>query len=298
MLRQLEYLVALAREEHFGRAASACHASQPALSTGLRKLELELGVTLVHHGRRYAGLTAEGRRVLGWANRILAERDGLHDDLVRMREGLSVTLRLGAIPTAMAITGRLSRLFCARHPLARVRVEELPATEIVQRLSDYTLDAGLTYLDPEPPQGTRSVELYRERYLLLAPESRFPEDRCVTWADVAEQPLCALVRLMRNRRIIEAAALTEGATVVPVVEVDSVAALYTHAAQGWSTVVAHTWLKSFGVPDGMRAVPLPPAAAPPVGVLTTADEPLSMVATALLDAIVGFVPDQPQSGEQ
>ena len=287
LLRQLEYLVALAKEGHYGRAARACHASQPALSSGLRKLESELGVSLVHHGRRFGGLTAEGRRVLGWANRILAERDGLRDDLVRMRDGLAVTLRLGAIPTAMAATGSLTKSFCGRHPLARVRIEELASTEIVQRLGDYTLDAGVTYLDPEPPRGTRSVELYRERYLLLTPDDRAPDSDVVGWAEAVDRPLCTLVRLMRNRRIIEAAALSEGARLVPVIEADSVAALYTHASQGWSTIVAHTWLDSFGVPRGMRAIPLPDAGAPPVGILTAADEPLSMVASALLEAVRG-----------
>ena len=285
LLRQLEYLVALAREEHYGRAARACHASQPALSSGLRKLENELGVSLVHHGRRFGGLTAEGRRVLGWANRILAERDGLHDDLVRMRDGLAVTLRLGAIPTAMAATGSLTKAFCARHPLARVRIEELASTDIVQRLGDYTLDAGVTYLDAEPPRGTRSVEFYRERYLLLTADDHAPRGDVASWAEAVDRPLCTLVPLMRNRRILEAAALAEGARLVPVIEADSVAALYTHASQGWSTIVAHTWLDSFGVPPGMRAIPLPDASSPPVGILTAADDPLSMAASALLDAV-------------
>ena len=55
LLRQLEYLVALDREQHFGRAAAACHVSQPALSAALRKLESQLGVTIVNRGQRYGG---------------------------------------------------------------------------------------------------------------------------------------------------------------------------------------------------------------------------------------------------
>lgn len=282
LMRQLEYLIALAREEHFGRAAQACHASQPALSTGLAKLERDLGVTLVHHGHRFAGFTAEGRRVLGWAHRILAERDGLHDDLARMRGGLDATLRLGAIPTAMPTVSSLTGRFCAEHPHARVRVEELSSTQIVARLGDFTLDAGLTYLDAEPPAGTRAIELYRERYLLLTPEHLVPPDDEVGWAEAVDRPLCALVRLMRNRRILEAAALAAGARLAPVIEADSVAALYTHAARGWSCIVAHTWLDTFGIPPGMRALDLPPVPTPPVGILTAADDPPSLVTAALL----------------
>jgi tryptophan synthase beta chain len=75
-MRQLEYVTALARERHFGHAAAACHVSQPSLSAGIRSLEAELGVPIVIRGRRYAGLTPEGERVVAWAHRILADADG------------------------------------------------------------------------------------------------------------------------------------------------------------------------------------------------------------------------------
>ena len=74
-LRQLEYLAALDRERHFGRAAAACHVSQPTLSAGIRSLERELGIPLVRRGRQFEGLTPEGERVLGWAQRTLADLD-------------------------------------------------------------------------------------------------------------------------------------------------------------------------------------------------------------------------------
>lgn len=61
LLRQLEYLVALARERHFARAAAACFVSQPSLSAAIRRLEHELDVPIVRRGRRYEGLTPEGR---------------------------------------------------------------------------------------------------------------------------------------------------------------------------------------------------------------------------------------------
>ena len=71
-IRQLEYLVTLAREKHFAKAAEACHVSQPALSSAIRGLEKELGVMIVQRGRRYIGLTIEGERVLSWAQQTLA----------------------------------------------------------------------------------------------------------------------------------------------------------------------------------------------------------------------------------
>lgn len=97
LLRQLEYLVALARERHFARAAAASYVSQPSLSAAIRKLEHELDVPIVRRGRRYEGLTPEGERVLAWAHRILAERDALEQELAAPRGGggLSGTLRCG-----------------------------------------------------------------------------------------------------------------------------------------------------------------------------------------------------------
>ena len=67
-IRQLQYLVALAREKHFTRAASACNVTQPTLSGRIRQLELELGIPIVERGQRYQGLTTEGERVLTSGN--------------------------------------------------------------------------------------------------------------------------------------------------------------------------------------------------------------------------------------
>jgi DNA-binding transcriptional LysR family regulator len=93
-LRQLEYLTVLARERHFGRAALACHVSQPSLSAAIRKLEHELGVPLVHRGHRYDDLTPEGRALLGWAQRAVATVDGLTAEASRLRK--DVTARCGS----------------------------------------------------------------------------------------------------------------------------------------------------------------------------------------------------------
>ena len=81
VLRQLEYLAALAREKHFGRAAQACHVTQPTLSAAIRLLEDDLGAPIVERGHRFVGLTAQGRLVLDHAHRILAEAENLRRGL-------------------------------------------------------------------------------------------------------------------------------------------------------------------------------------------------------------------------
>ena len=67
LFRQLEYFVAVAQEQHFGRAAKKCHVSQPTLSAAIAKLERELDVTLIERGHSFVGLTPEGERLLTWA---------------------------------------------------------------------------------------------------------------------------------------------------------------------------------------------------------------------------------------
>jgi DNA-binding transcriptional LysR family regulator len=288
LIRQLEYLAALAREEHFGRAAASCHASQPALSTALRKLETALGVTIVQRGSRFSGFTPEGHRVVGWAHRILAERDALHQDLDRMRHGMVATVRIGAIPTAVPATSLLTAPFCARNPLARVRIEVLSSREIVRRLSDFELDVGLTYLDGSAPSARTALELYQEQYLLLTTaDSELARRETVDWAAAATLPLCTLGPNMQNRRILDAAMAAAGARLDPVVEADNVAALYAHVAtHRWSSIIAHTWLHAFGVPPGMRAIPLAdPGPRPAVGIVIADHQPESIVASALIDAV-------------
>ena len=255
--RQLEYLVALERERHFGRAARACHVSQPTLSTGLRKLEAELGVPLVRRGQRFEGFTREGERVVLWAHRILADYDGLGHELSQIRGGLEGTLRIGAIPTSLPTISLVTSPFCERHPLMHVEVLSLSSREIERRLDAFELDAGLTYLDNEPLGNVRTVPLYRERYVLLcAVDGPFAGRSTVDWAEAATVPLCLLTPDMQNRRILNDNFAAAGAVASPTVETNSISTLCSHVRRGWSSVMAHAWLSLFGVPEAMRAVPL------------------------------------------
>ncbi|MGA8332013.1 MAG: LysR family transcriptional regulator, partial [Mycobacterium sp.] len=287
LMQQLEYLVMLAREQHFGRAAQACNVSQPTLSVAIRRLEHELGVVIVLRGRRFEGFTDEGSRVVIWAHRILAERDELLADIERMRGRLTATARVGAIPTAVPASPLLSTQFLKDNPDATIRVEVMSSREIARRLADFEIDAGLTYLDDETPPGSRHIELYRERYVLLAPSTHpLMRQEQVRWAQAAELPLCALTPAMRNRRIIDAHMAADGALLHPVVEADTVGAIYAHLTNSdLATVASHAWLRGFGIPRGMGARPMAQRnPGPAVGMVVLDREPNSIVAEALVTA--------------
>ena len=98
-LRDLRYLVALADERHFGRAAERCHVSQPTLSAQIRKLELYLGVPLVERQPKGAALTPIGRQVVERARRLLQESDAILELAEASRDPLAGQLRIALIPT-------------------------------------------------------------------------------------------------------------------------------------------------------------------------------------------------------
>jgi DNA-binding transcriptional LysR family regulator len=166
ILRHLEYLVALAREAHFGRAATACGVTQPTLSAAIRELEAELDVLIVERGRRFRGLTAEGERVVEWARRILSDRDALRQEVGSARQGLAGNLVLGVIPTALAVVGLLISSFQRDHPRVRIKVLSSSSIEIQRGLDIFDLDAGVSYLDNEPLLRVGTLPLYSERYSL------------------------------------------------------------------------------------------------------------------------------------
>ncbi|QVQ52078.1 LysR family transcriptional regulator [Spiractinospora alimapuensis] len=256
LLRHLEYLAALARERHFARAAQACFVSQPALSSGIRKLEAEFGVMIVRRGNRFMGFTSEGERIVEWAHQVLIDRDQLVKDVNALDSEVSGRLRVGVIPTALSTVSMLTTPFCHTYPRAQATVASLSSIEIQRQMLDYEIDVGITYIDNEPLSGVRGVPLYRERYVLLT-SAALQFAGPVTWREVAELPLCLLTPDMQNRRIINNT--FRGVNVEPyaTIETNSVTALCAHVRDGgWATVMPHAWLHLFGQLDGLRAVAL------------------------------------------
>ena len=159
--------------------------------------------------------------------------------------------------------------------------------EIRHRLAEFTLDAGVVYLDTDTSHGRRGHELYRERYVLLtAEDGPLGGRKTVDCVDVTQLPLCALTPAMQNRRMLDLAMARSGVQLVPSVEADTVDALHAHlSTTRWSSIVADSWLHTFGVPPGMKGIPIADLdLRPVVGIITGDREPASMVAGALIDA--------------
>ncbi len=257
-IRQLRYLVSLAKEKHFARAAEACGVAQPTLSAGLRHLEDDLGVPVVERGNRFKCLTPEGERVLAWAQRILADCHSLEQELIGARKSLTGRINIGVIPSALTMVARLTAALLERQPGLGVKLRSLSSIEIQRGLDDFELHAGITYLDNEPLSHVRSQPLYRERYVLLAAPGRGLDGRTgVGWAEAADLPLCLLVPEMQNRRIVDAAFAGLGLKPTAVVETDSIAALVSHVREAGLVAVAPDHLLArLGIDHELLAIPL------------------------------------------
>jgi DNA-binding transcriptional LysR family regulator len=285
MIDKLEFLIAIAQEKHFGRAAEACGVTQPTLSAGLKHLEDALGVMLVRRGSRFLGFTEEGEHVLGWARRIVSDMRAMKQDVDTLKHGLSGHLRIAAIPTALPMVAALTTPFHARYPAVEYTVTSRPSQEILELLSNLEIDAGLTYLDNEPLGKVSTVPLYRERYCLLTKgDDAFLGRKTVTWAEVARIPLCLLTPDMQNRRIIDRHLQQAGATASAKLESNSMIVLFAHIQTGqWSGIMPEKLTGIFGLSPEIRAIPIvEPDTIYTIGLIAGPREPITPLTSAFM----------------
>lgn len=286
MIDKLEFLLALAREQHFGRAAEFCDVSQPTLSAGIKQLEESLGLLLVNRGSRFQGFTPEGERVLEWARRIVGDARAMHQDIAAMKHGLIGHIKIAAIPTALAMTATLTTPFRAKHPGVKFTIVSSTSIEALRLLENLEVDAGLTYLDNEPLGNVNTVPLYLEQYrLLTAPDGELGDRDVVTWAEVGHIPLCLLTPNMQNRRIIDQLLQRAGATASPTLESNSMIVLYAHVRTGrWASVMPARLAETLGLTDKVRSIPIvEPSSVHAIGLVVPHREPMTPLTAALVE---------------
>jgi DNA-binding transcriptional LysR family regulator len=282
---KLEFMLALARERHFGRAAEACGVSQPTLSAGIKQLEDILGVLLVQRGSRFQGFTPEGERVLDWARRIVGDIRAMRQEIDALKHGLAGHIRIAAIPTALAMVAMITTPYRARHPDVSFTVLSRTSIEVLSLLENLEVDAGLTYLDNEPLGRVSTVPLYDEEYrLLIASDSPLGNRDSVAWAEVGRVPLCLLTPDMQNRRIIEQLLRSAGAEVAPTLESNSIVVLFAHVRTGrWASVMPSKLAEVLGLTETVRAIPIvDPPVTHSVGLVVPNRNPLTPLIHALV----------------
>jgi DNA-binding transcriptional LysR family regulator len=222
-LRQLRALVAIARTGSFTGAARSLRVAQPALSQRLRALEVELGVVLVERGNRTTGLTEAGTRLLGRAERILAE---VQDAALEMTAHAGLqrgTVRLGCALQTL-VEGRLAPLlarFHERHPALRMVLREVHTEQVFELLRRAEVDLGLVHLGRSgsgPAIGAEAassdlvlLRLYREPLVLLvAPGHRLADRKSARLEDIAGEDFISFRPGATIRQLVTAAAAERG----------------------------------------------------------------------------------------
>jgi LysR family hydrogen peroxide-inducible transcriptional activator len=189
-LQDLRYLVALAEHRHFGRAAEACNVSQPTLSSQIKKLEDELGVTLLERTNKRVDLTPVGGQILTHARRALAEASQMAMVAQAARDPLVGPLKLGVIPTLapylMPLILKPLKLAC---PGMTLEIWEDQTRSLIDGLRNHRLDAALLATPPDAPEIT-DLALFDEPLLAALPlKHKFAAARTVSEESIAAELL-------------------------------------------------------------------------------------------------------------
>ncbi|WEK28825.1 MAG: LysR family transcriptional regulator [Candidatus Pseudomonas phytovorans] len=284
LLRQLTYLVTLSQEQHFGRAAEKCNVSQPALSEAIRSLEQDLGVVVVQRSRRFEGFTADGQKILVWARRILADCGAMRQEASNCELGPAGTLRFGAIPTVLSMVPLMTDACLSSYALMNLEVYTLATSQILQGISNFELDIGMTYLSDSRLRSFDTYPLFTERYVLIARDDSCLQGKSeLDWSAVARLPLCLLTRNMQCRQGVDEAFAKAGVHVTPRVETDSMMVLYGHVrCSGLYSVVPHSALALAEMRGEIVAIPIIPELQREIGLVLLRRDPQPLLLEAAL----------------
>lgn len=192
-LRDLRYLVAVAEHRHFGRAAEACFVSQPTLSTQIKKLEDELGVTLIERTNRQVMLTPVGERIVAQAQRVLRDVNQMVHIAEEHKDPYGGDFRLGIIPTVAPyllpkILGAIRKAF----PKLRIQLTEAQTAVITRMLREGDLDAVILAL-PVDEENLKQVNLYTEPfYFAVSRHHPKAQQKSVSVADLDHEQVLLL----------------------------------------------------------------------------------------------------------
>ncbi|MFZ0743870.1 MAG: LysR substrate-binding domain-containing protein [Terracidiphilus sp.] len=168
-LQEIRYLVALAELRHFGRAAEACNVSQPTLSSQIRKLEDQLGVTLLERTNKRVEMTPVGNRILIHAQRVLHEAGQMEEVARAARDPLTGPLKLGVIPTlAPYLMPLILNPLRQAYPDLTIELWEDQTRALIDGLRNHRLDAVLLATHAEAPEITE-IALFEEPLLAALP---------------------------------------------------------------------------------------------------------------------------------
>ena len=185
-LQQLEYILAVARHGHFGRAADACNVTQPTLSAMIGKLEEEIGAKLFDRNRQPISPTLVGERVVNQAREVLSQAENIKDIVLEEKQSLGGIFRIGILPTiAPYLLPRFFPQVMKKYPAMDIRVREMKTHEIKEALIQGDIDAGIL-ATIEGLEDYVQTPLFYEKYIgYVSREDALFKKEVIRTADVA-----------------------------------------------------------------------------------------------------------------
>lgn len=289
-LRQFKYLIAIVEEGHFGRAALRCNATQPSLSSGIKQLEIELGIPIFLRGRgqRLQGLTPEGQTVVKWARQIISDCDAMKGELGAMQGDLRGELRIGAMSSMSPVLPMILKSVRARFPNVRFDVRFVGHEAIKTGLDNFSLDVAIFYMDSDTLGRRNVLPLFTEHFSLLVPDvAAFADRKTITWREAASLPLAMLRPSMHERRFVDEVFESLGLEVVPKIESESILHLMFQVQfSELCTIIPSHFARLPGLHPGTKALELiDPVRSRQVGVFWAEVETILPMASAMISAI-------------
>jgi len=194
-LRDLTYIIAVAENRHFGKAAEQCFVSQPTLSGQIKKLEEELGVSIFERSNRTVEVTPVGEGIIAYARKVIEQTDAIKALAQSYHDPLAGPLRIGAIPT---LSPYLIPLILAplrdNHPQMQLVLSEEQTDQLLHRLKNFQIDAALLATEIKDPELT-SVPLFNEPFWVAYPRKHsFYEKESIHSKDLKGQDLLLLAK--------------------------------------------------------------------------------------------------------
>jgi LysR family transcriptional regulator, hydrogen peroxide-inducible genes activator len=192
-LTELKYIVAVAREKHFGKGADACHVSQPTLSVAIKKLEEELQVKLFERNANEITVTPLGEEIVRQAQSVLEQADNIREIAKRGKDPLAGSLRLGVIYTiGPYLLPDLVRQVIARTPQMPLMLQENFTVKLLEQLRTGEIDCAIL-AEPFPDANLAIAPLYDEPFMAAVPSTHALAARSSITAEELKQETMLLL---------------------------------------------------------------------------------------------------------
>ena len=284
-LRQLRYVEAVDRHRHFTRAAEELHVAQSALSHQVRRLEAELGVELFERTSRTVATTEAGEAVATRARRVLAEVDGVRNEVDELQGLVRGRIAIGALlPAGELDVPRLLAGFAAAHPGIEVGLREGTAADMARYLEEDEVDAAFSLLAGDPPDGVVAEILSEDELVAVFPPGSAPRRGPVTAKQLAAQPIAVPRGGSATNRVLEDHMAAAGESLTVSLESGDPFLLRSLVSVGFGVgVIPRSLTRREGPPIEVRR--LRPPAYLPVALLWRERRHVSPAARAFIDFV-------------